>query len=574
MFFDIQDQDRIERSTVTQAIGIDFGTTFCGLAWCIDSPNPQWIGPLVPSIVAYRDGQVLIGHAAKGPGEIRSIKRWLDAQAYDPQKDECFDGRSPFQVAVDLFLGLKTHLVEHLGQWIPNAVVTVPAYFDESRRQIIKHAASTAGWNVLRLLSEPTAAALCHRVDREGLYGVYDLGGGTFDFSVLTLKQGLFRVLGTGGHATLGGDDLDCALGHVWFPDDPMGEEKARTLKESGRDLSSIMGNDQWKKVVDPLIESTLAVCQETLDHINLSLDQLQEVFLVGGSTHASFVKEKIAAFLGRPASTLLNPETAVACGAAIYAYNLVHHSSFLLLDVTPLSLGIETLGGIVERLIPRNTPLPAKKEMTFTTQIDGQTSIKIHVLQGEREMVSGCQSLGIFHLTGIPALPKGQAKINITLSLDTDGLLTVVAEEVSGGVKQSLCINATRDVTYDRIEEELAHSGEDVLDRIWVQKSHQAMDALTEVKRVLKECPQDHVNQACIPLENAIASNDLALLMIEWERFAAIALPFLEQYMTLLLKNIAITDPSALHVPTLCSEDPSRKENVIHNPAFKSVVS
>jgi len=547
MFFDIQDQDRVERSPITEVVGIDFGTTFCGIAWCKTAREPELIGGLIPSIVSYAEDKVLIGHAAKGPGEIRSIKRWLDAQAYDGQNDPRFGGRSPFQVAVDLFLGLKDHLIQHIDRWIPNAVVTVPAYFDETRRQIIKHAACTAGWNVVRLISEPTAAALCYNVDQEGFYGVYDLGGGTFDFSILTLRQGLFRVLGTGGHAMLGGDDVDCALGHVWFPDDPMGEEKARNLKESGRDLSSVHGNDHWKKVIDPLIESTLTVCQETLDRAQLALHQLQDVFLVGGSTHGAFVKDKITEFLGRPASTLLNPETAVACGAAVYAYNLVHESSFLLLDVTPLSLGIETFGGIVECLIPRNTPLPAEKEMVFTTQQDGQKSIKIHVLQGEREMVSGCQSLGTFHLSGIPALPKGQAKVRIALALDTDGLLTVTAEDVSGGAKETLCLHATRDVTYDRIEAELAHSGEDVLERLWVQKSHQAKDALTEVLRVCKADPQRHVEQACTDLAQAIAAGDLPRLMTEWDRFTTIALPFLENHMTALLKNIHIHPAAAM---------------------------
>lgn len=550
MFFDVQEQDCVRRSTVTEAIGIDFGTTFCGLALCLEAGKPEMIGPLIPSIVAYGEEGVKIGHGAKGVGEIRSIKRWLDGQAYDAQSDERFHGRSAFEVAVDLFVGLKNHLVEHLGRWIPTAVVTVPAYFDESRRQIIKHAASCAGWKVLRLLSEPTAAALCHKVEQEGFYGVYDLGGGTFDFSILALRQGLFRVLGTGGHATLGGDDVDCALGNVWFPEDPMGEEKARTLKESGRDLSSIGGNDHWKKVVDPLIETTLAVCQETLDQANLSLHQLQDIFLVGGSTHATFIKDKIRDFLGRPASTLLNPETAVACGAAIYAYNLIHESSFLLLDVTPLSLGVETLGGIVERLIPRNTPLPAEKEMIFTTQQDGQTSIKIHVLQGEREMVQSCQSLGIFHLTGVAPLPKGQARIKIVLSLDMDGLLTVVAEDISGGAKESLCVNALRHVTYERIEEEISHDGEDVIDRIWVQKSHQAEDALREVMRVLRIQPHGDMERACVPLREALESKDLVRLVDQWEKFTTVALPFLEEHMTHLLKNISTTNPEVLEAP------------------------
>ena len=166
MFFDIQDQDRVHRSNITTAVGIDFGTTFCGIALCASSGSAKMIGPLIPSVVSYQDQSIRIGDAAKGPGEIRSIKRWLDAQAYDTQSDARFAGRSPFQVAVDLFIGLKQHLIDHLGQWIPDAVVTVPAYFDEHRRQIIKHAATTAGWNVIRLLSEPTAAALCHNVKR------------------------------------------------------------------------------------------------------------------------------------------------------------------------------------------------------------------------------------------------------------------------------------------------------------------------------------------------------------------------------------------------------------------------
>ena len=340
----------------------------------------------------------------------------------------------------------------------------------------------------------------------------------------------------------MGGDDIDYALSHMWFPNDPMGKEKARDLKESGRDLSSVFGNDQWKKVVDPLIESTLTLCQETLDQLDLSCEDLKDIFLVGGSTHASFVRDKMTEFLGRPASTLLNPETAVACGAALYAYNLTHESSFLLLDVNPLSLGIETWGGVVERLIPRHSPLPAEKEMFFTTQQDGQTSIKVHVLQGERDMVDGCQSLGMFHLSGIEPLPKGQAKIKIVLSLDTDGLLSVVAEDVSRGHAERLCLNAARTVSYERIEEEIAHSGEDVLDRIWVQKSQQAQDALNEVHRVLKEYPNADMALACIPLEKALSLGDLVPLTKEWDVFAQHALPFLEQYMTHMLKTMPAT--------------------------------
>lgn len=533
---DIQEKDQLQRSVLTKALGIDFGTTLCGVALCDDQGRAHLVGDLIPSVVAYTPEGIKVGQQALAyPCEmIGSVKRSLSPeQAGLP----VWGQHTPFEVAKDLFLGIKNHIITHLGEWIAEAVITVPAYFDESRRQIIKKAAEAAGFRVLRLLSEPTAAALCYQFEKEGMYAIYDLGGGTFDFSLLRMKEGLFRVIATGGHPHLGGDDVDALIADQLFQDDPQGLAKARALKENPD--QTLLSPTQLCHLVRPLIDETLAICTNTLQDAGLSSADLNALVFVGGSTKLSFIQDTVTQAFSCPTHASLDPDQSVALGAALYAHHLTHDTPFLLLDVTPLSLGIETWGGIVEPMIARNTPLPAHKEMMFTTGQDGQTKLKIHVVQGESELVANCRSLGTFELTDIPAVAKGQARISVSFQLDEDGLLTVQAVETSRGQSACLNVNAARGLSYDQIAASLDQAGEDVIDRIWIQKVHQAQEAIAEVQRLLALHHFDEsVEKACLSLNKACESQDLSLLIKEWDAFSGVVIPFIERYLTSLLKD------------------------------------
>ena len=529
-FISIQEPDRVLRPSVTEAVGIDFGTTYSAIALC-DNPQqpPRLIGPLIPSTVSYAsDATPLVGQAAGSPLTISSIKRWLDQDAQTASSDPRFGGRSPFQVTVDIFNGLKDHMLTHEGRWIPHAVLTVPAYFDEWRRQCIKQAACAAGWNIIRLISEPTAAALCHQHHEEGFYAVYDLGGGTFDFSILKMHQGLFRVLATGGHHHLGGDDFDSAIAHHLFCGDPQGLSKARHLKESTKSLRSVLTDNQWPSTLDTLMEETLRVCSRTLADANLSVDALKDVFVVGGSTHCDFVWDALVGFFGRSPSRLATPETAVVHGAAMYAHHLIHKTPFLLLDVTPLSLGIDTMGGVKETLIPRNSPLPACAESVFTTQVDGQTAMTIHVVQGEQEMTCHNHSLGTFQITHLPPLPRGRVRVPIQFQLDTDGLLTVTARP-EDGQPVNYVVNAMQRIHDQHIVQEVANQSTDIMERLWQQQCNKARMALTDISRVLQDQPDADVTKACQDLALAMDGQCLTNLKHHWESFEKVVVPFME---------------------------------------------
>jgi molecular chaperone HscA len=533
---EIQEKDQLHRPVLTKALGIDFGTTLCGVALCDEQGHAHLIGDLIPSVVAYTPEGVRVGKQALDfPSQmIGSVKRLLS-----PEKATMplWDQHSPFDVAKDLFIGIKDHIITHLGAFISQAVVTVPAYFDESRRQIVKKAAESAGFHVLRLVSEPTAAALCYRFDKEGLYAIYDLGGGTFDFSILRMKEGLFRVIATGGHPDLGGDDIDGLIAHSLFQGDPQGLAKARALKENAS--QTLLSSHEFNELVRPLIEATLEICTDTLKDADLTSADLNALVFVGGSTKLSLVQKAVAQAFSCPVYSELDPDQSVALGAALYAYHLTHETPFLLLDVTPLSLGIETWGGLVEHMIPRNTPLPAQKEMIFTTGQDGQTKLKIQVVQGESELVAHCRSLGTFELTDIPALSKGQARIAVSFQLDEDGLLLVHARETSSGKSASLNVNAARGLSYDHIATCVDRAGEDVVERILIQKVHQAQEAISEVRRLLSMHHHDErVENACLSLTRACESQDLSLVIKEWDIFSLVVIPFIERYLTSLLKD------------------------------------
>lgn len=532
MLIDIQENPRYPLGN-QEAVGIDFGTTFCAVALCQEHQKPQLLGPLIPSVVAYEDHHVLTGACAqKHPHGWRSIKRLLTPQnAFQPLQP--LGTKTAYQCAIDLWKSIAAQIRHYAGREITQAVVSVPAYFDESQRQIIKNAATEAGFQVLRLISEPTAAALYYTLQEEGIYGVYDLGGGTFDFSVMTLRHGIFRVIATGGHAHWGGDDID----HIIAQDQGCTQEEARQLKEQDAQFLHKLSSDAQGQIKD-FFQKTIQICIETLAKENLTLEDLRSVLLVGGSTKMQSLQSALRARFPSIDQSL-HPDYAVAMGAAVHAYNLTHASSFLLLDIVPLSLGLETLGGLMERIIPRHTPLPTEHTLVFTNAQDGQKSIKLHILQGEQELAEHCRSLGVFHLTPLPYLRKGQGRIHVTFRMDSDGLLKVSAEEKLTGTHLSVDINAYRELSQDIVQAQALAEGDDLAERMWIQKVQQAQESLTEVRRLLVQFQHDTaLEQACTLLEEACASHDLARLINTWEEFTKIALPFIEQYLTHTLKS------------------------------------
>jgi molecular chaperone HscA len=435
-------------------IGIDLGTTHSVVAVVKDG-KPQVLsfedkGPLVPSILYATQESLKIGETT---GEkLSSTKRLMGRGPQDPicsQFPQLISGEgirlqlgdhalTPVEVAAHILSYLREQVEQTLSLPLEAAVITVPAYFDEAARVATKQAAALAGIKILRLINEPTAAALAYglQTGAEGIYAIYDFGGGTFDLSLLKLEQGIFQVLGTGGDLNLGGDDVDHALAEqLNLPS----LKKARILKEYLTDQDSYEGitRADLESCAMPFVKRTVAITKEVLRTAILSPQDIQGVVLVGGMTRMPLVRREVEAFFGKKPLWDMDPDQAVALGAALSAHGLRHGSETLLLDVTPLSLGLETMGGLVEKLIPRNAPLPALASQEFTTHQDGQGGIIIHVVQGEREFVSDCRSLARFELKGLPSLPAGAARIRIDFAVDGEGLLTVSALEKTTGLSQ-----------------------------------------------------------------------------------------------------------------------------------------
>lgn len=608
------------------AVGIDLGTTNSVVAVSQDN-KPEILHDedgkkLVPSVVAYmEDGSVIVGESAKhllldrpevvvgsikrlmgrGSEEVKPLAGRIPYDVEPPKEGATkmtllnINGHhlTPVQISADILKALRGQAEAYLGNKVEKAVVTVPAYFDDAARTATKDAARIAGLEVLRLINEPTAAALAYGLDREieGFYAVYDLGGGTFDISILRMEKGVFQVRATGGDAALGGDDFDHAIAEYFLADRTrfLGQKEELTSSEVKMVLMTArlakeclslgrnerdqnvwvldIGNNRtshtltsvvFEDLIAPLVERTIDICRSALLDADITLDKIKGVVLVGGSSRVPLVRKCVAELFGSEPLIGIDPDEVVAAGAALQAEALTVGSNTLLLDVTPLSLGLEMMGGLVEKIIPRNTPIPVAKVQEFTTYQDGQTAMSIHVVQGEREMTDQNRSLAKFVLRGIPPMTAGRARIKVTFTIDADGLLTVRAMETTTGIEQRIEVKPSYGLTEEdmtiMLQNSLKHANKDMKQRLLAEACVEANRSLLALEAalcadgdLLSAEERANIDCAMIHLREAIAGKNRDAIIVMTNTMENTSRSFAESRMNKgireALKGITVND-------------------------------